>query len=187
VAALPDTGKEKFMSFSRRRFLRAGALAALFAGIPAKSALGALGQGIRKGDRANPLMPPLVPLDPLAYYTQSTFMQYIDSVFTLRGSVAADVTLKAVSDLLPANASRQSGRECFLLLFDNSDVFLAQETYTVQHAALGTFKLFLVPAGADENGRQSAVATINRLSATRGLTPRPHQWRIPKPTGFNQT
>jgi hypothetical protein len=179
----PDTGKEKFMSFSRRRFLRAGAFAALFTGIPAKSALFALGQGIRKGDRANPLTPLVAPFDPLAYYTQSTLMQYLNTVFTLRGSVTADVTLKAVSDSLPANASRQPGRECFVLLFDNSDVFLAQETYSVQHPALGTFKLFLVPAGADENGKQSVVAIINRLSASEGLISRPPVWKNSKKSG----
>src|SRR5437660_7899679 len=49
-----------------------------------------------------------------------------------------------------------------------------QATYTLVHPSLGTFQLLLVPSGADQNGAQGYVATINRLSladAARYLPP----------------
>jgi hypothetical protein len=38
---------------------------------------------------------------------------------------------------------------------------------------LGTFQLFLVPAGSDDNGAQGYLATINRLSYADALIPAP--------------
>jgi hypothetical protein len=104
--------------------------------------------------------------DPLAYYTQATFTQYINSIFRLHGSRTVDVMLEKVEDTLPAMVTRTGGRESFVLHFRGGDVQLPQDTYTVEHPALGNFRLFLVPGGADENGAQSYVATINRLAYT---------------------
>ncbi|MGQ0761850.1 MAG: DUF6916 family protein [Acidobacteriota bacterium] len=104
--------------------------------------------------------------DPLAYYTQATFTQYINSIFRLHGIRTVDVMLEKVQDTLPATVTRTGGRESFVLHFRGGDVQLPQDTYTVEHPALGNFKLFLVPGGADANGAQNYVATINRLAYT---------------------
>ena len=141
------------MSNSRRTFVKAGLMAGLFAATPLSSAFG-------KGFKH---LAGVIPLfdedDPLANYTKSSFVTYLNSVFqiqTAAGNVA--VTLTSVDDL-PA----PSGGECFALHFVGGSDPFAQNTYVVSHPSLGTFNLFLVPAGADENGAQKCVATINRL------------------------
>lgn len=144
------------MSISRRIFMKMASLAAITAGAAGKSALVAFAQ--------DAVLPGAT--DPLAYYTQATFSQYINSIFRLRGFRTVDVTLEKVEDTLPATVSRSGGRESFVLHFRGGGVQLPQDTYLVEHAALGTFKLFLVPNGADENGAQSYVATFNRLAYT---------------------
>jgi uncharacterized protein DUF6916 len=141
------------MSVSRRFFIKTASVAAIAAGITAKPTLAAIAQDFSK---ASP--------DPLSYYTQSTFTQYLNSIFRLRGRITVEVALIKVEDTLPAKVTRGGGRESFVLHFRGGANALPQDTYTVEHAALGTFKLFLVPAGADENGAQGYTATVNRLS-----------------------
>ncbi|HEY5839143.1 MAG TPA: hypothetical protein VIT19_08915, partial [Pyrinomonadaceae bacterium] len=89
---------------------------------------------------------------------------YINSIFRLHGSRTVEVMLEKVQDTLPATVTRSGGRESFVLHFRGGDVQLPQDTYTLEHPALGNFKLFVVPGGADKNGAQSYVATVNRLS-----------------------
>lgn len=140
------------MPISRRIFIKTLSVAAIATATIGKSTLATLAQGGAT--------------DPLAYYTQATFTQYVDSIFRLHGFRTVDVMLEKVQDTLPATVSRSGGRESFVLHFRGGDVRLPQDTYTVEHPALGNFSLFLVPSGADENGAQSYVATINRLSYT---------------------
>ena len=144
------------MPISRRIFIKVGTLAAIAAGISLRPGLMVLGQD------------PMVALpatDPLSNYTQATFTQYLNSVFTLRGRTKVEVTLMKVEDTLPAKASRTGGRESFALTFrGGGGVALPQDTYVVEHPALGTFSLFLVPTGADDNGAHGYVAVINRLA-----------------------
>jgi hypothetical protein len=146
------------MSISRRIFIKMASVAAIAAIIVGKSTLGAFAQGAMQSGAGS--------TDPLAYYTQATFTQYINSIFRLHGLRTVDVTLEKVEDTLPATVSRTGGRESFVLYFRGGGVQLPQDTYIVEHPALGTFRLFLVPSGADENGAQSYVATINRLAYT---------------------
>ena len=157
------------MSVSRRTFIKTASVAAIAAATLGKSALSALAQDST---------------DPLANYTQATFTQYINSVFRLHGSRTVDVVLEKVQDALPETVSRTGGRESFLLHFRGGDVRLPQDTYTVEHAALGSFGLFLVPAGADANGAQSYVATINRLaySAKPSTAPKAMPRKAPEST-----
>lgn len=136
------------MSISRRIFLKVGATAAVAAGIKLRPDRVVFGQDT----------------DPLSNYTMGTFTQYLDSIFTIRGSTTVEVTLTKVKDTLPENASRAGGRESFVLVFRGGSQQLKQNTYTVEHPALGTFKLFLVPGDRDENGVQGYVASINRLA-----------------------
>jgi len=144
------------VTISRRKFVRATILAATFAAAPVKSVLG---QSWKERD-GNPGEQPPVQTDPLANYSKSAFVSYLNSIFqieTVAGVVA--VTLAKVDDM-PAS----KGGECFSLLFRGGRAQIKQDTYVVVHPSLGTFQLFLVPAGADQNGAREYLATINRLS-----------------------
>ena len=140
------------MSISRRVFVKLASVTAIAAATIAKPTLIAWAQG------------GVTSTDPLANYTQETFIHYINSIFQFHGFRTVEVTLERVEDTLPAKTSRAGGRESFVLHFRGGSAELPQNTYTVQHPALGTFLLFLVPKGADENGAQGYAATINRLA-----------------------
>jgi hypothetical protein len=140
-------------------------LAALFAAVPLKNVTGQT--WIDRGD--DPTDDQGGQNDPLANYTKATFISYLNSVFqlhTVSGVVA--VTLLNVDDMAPPK-----GGECFSLLFRGGGSALRQDTYTIDHAALGTFKLLLVPVGTDDNGAQGYLATINRLSYSDATAPAP--------------
>lgn len=156
------------MSISRRIFMKVGTAAAIVAGLSLKPSVIAFAQEV-----SDSLGAP-TQNDPLSFYTQSTFLQYVNSVFRLRGLTTVDVTLTRVEDTLPAKTGKAGGRESFVLHFRGGSTELPQNTYTVEHSALGTFSLFLVPTGPDENGAQGYVATINRLAyaAKPGIVPR---------------
>jgi hypothetical protein len=144
------------MSESRRKFLKAGLMAALFAAVPLRSVFS---QSFKERD-GNPGETPPLQIDPLANYSKASFVSYLNSIFqiqTVNGVVA--VTLARVDDM-PA----PKGGECFSLLFRGGNRELQQETYVLVHPSLGTFQMFLVPAGSDQNGAQAYLATLNRLS-----------------------
>ena len=159
------------MLISRRTFMRAGTLAALFAGVPLAT-VNVLGQRIHPSPDDSPVDQTSQQNDPLSNYTKATFVSYINSVFVFRApGVRKDfeVTLMQVSDMTAPPAG-----ECFSLLFrGGGGPALLQNTYTVEHPALGTFKLFLVPVETDDNGAQGYLATINRLSYKAAMTPPP--------------
>jgi hypothetical protein len=157
------------MSISRRAFIKTGALAVVVAGISLKPGLLALGQE------------PTVALpasDPLSNYTQATFEQYVNSIFTLRGRKTVEVMLTKVEDSLPAKTSRAGGRESFTLHFRGGGTRLPQDTYVIEHPSLGTFSMFLVPTTTDENGAQGYVAVVNRLAYNTNI-PAPGGTRKP--------
>jgi hypothetical protein len=146
------------VTISRRKFVRAAILTATFAAAPVKTVLG---QSWKERD-GNPGEQPPVQTDPLANYSKSAFVSYLNSIFqiqTVSGVVA--VTLAKVDDM-PA----PKGGECFSLLFRGGSSAFKQDTYMVVHPSLGNFQLFLVPAGSDQNGAREYLATINRLSPT---------------------
>jgi hypothetical protein len=82
--------------------------------------------------------------------TPAQFAESLNSTFRLRldGTAAVEVTLVEVSE--PKISRRQ---ERFDLIFRGPvEVFLPQQTYIAEHAALGTFDLFIVPVGQEESG-----------------------------------
>ncbi len=162
------------MSVSRRIFMKAGTIAAIAAGLSIRPSGMAIAQAISSLPTQN---------DPLSFYTQSTFLQYVNSVFRLHGPAIIDVTLEKVEDTLPATVSRANGRESFILFFRGGNQELSQNTYTVDHPALGTFQLFLVPSGPDEYGAQGYTATINRLAFTATPEKGPRKSTGTKSTG----
>jgi len=150
------------MSTSRRRFLKAGMLTALFAAVPLRNVLG---QSWKDRD-GNPGEVPGVQSDNLGNFSKATFKSYLNSVFqmhTVYGIV--EITLADIGDM-PSS----KGGECFSLLFRGGSRKLSQGTYTLVHPSLGAFGLFLVPSGSDQNGAQEYVATINRLSFAEVLS-----------------
>ena len=162
------------MSISRRRFLRAGSVAALAAAVPLKAALSAAGQGIRKELDENPSdhLPGDIANGPLSYYTKSAFSSYLNSTFVVQAGAleTVEVTLTQVRDTASGSAANQAGQECFSLLFQSGGgPALPQGTYGFEHAALGSFALFLVPGGADTNGGHSYVAVVNRIANSPAL------------------
>src|SRR5207253_1927020 len=89
------------------------------------------------------------------------------------------VTLLKIDDLPAAK-----GGECFSLLFrGGGGPALRQNTYSIAHPALGTFLLFLVPVGADSNGAQGYLATLNRLSLKDAAAPAPTKSETTKRSG----
>jgi len=141
---------------SRRKFLRTGLLAALFAAVPFKNAFG---QTWKQND-GNPGETPVTQSDPLGNYSKASFTSYLNSVFQLQTSIGVvAVTLTKVDDM-PA----PKGGECFTLQFRGGSRALRQDTYMITHPSLGTFALLLVPSGSDQNGAQGYLATLNRLS-----------------------
>ena len=144
------------MSDSRRKFLKAGVLTALFAAIPLRDVLG---QSWKDQD-GNPTNNPEAQNNQLANYTKATFISYLNSVFELHTTTdVVAITLLQVDDM-PA----PQGGECFSLLFRGGSRELRQDSYTLKHPSLGTFQLLLVPVGTDQYGAQGYLATINRLS-----------------------
>src|SRR5260370_27613840 len=158
--------KEKQMSITRRKFLQAGTLVALSAAIP----LRVIGQQPRKVNDGNPIDQS----DSLSSYNRAAFTSYLNSIFRLyTGYSTTDVALVEGKDLMPRAATTQTGAECFSLLSRAGSVARPQNTYKIEHPSLGTFPLFLVPGKPDDNGAQSFVAIMNRLSYADAQRPAP--------------
>lgn len=156
------------MPISRRIFLRAGTMVALGAAVQATLGKVATGQKLHE-DVATVTgfsVPAASMSDPLTFFSKSTFSAQLNSKFRLRQDAGSwVVTLVAVNDLAPSAAKVKGkvvvgGRECFSLVFSGKR--LPQGTYTVEHGALGTFKLLLVPSGK-QGGEPQLEAVINRL------------------------
>jgi len=144
------------MSTTRRKFLKASMLGAVFAVAPIKSVFS---QSWKESD-GNPGDALAAQNEVLSNYSKAAFKSHVNSIFELQAaSGTVEVTLIQVDDL----PSTRNG-ECFSLLFRGGRRELRQDTYTLKHASLGTFALLLVPTGADRNGAQGYLATINRLS-----------------------
>jgi uncharacterized protein DUF6916 len=155
------------MNVTRRKFLRAGAVSALFAGLTLGPSKLTFGQ--KKHKNAPPFPPP--DSDPVFSFNAATFTPYVGTEFLLaagaRGRRMA-ARLELVSDLQQDMRDRQvatHGGECFALIFRASALKRApgQDVYRVEHAALGRFSLFLVP-GPARDGLVAYEAVINRLA-----------------------
>lgn len=154
------------MNVTRRKFLRAGAVSALFAGLTLAPSKLIYGQKNRKP--ATPDAPP----DPFFSFNASTFTPYVGSEFLLAAGARGRATaarLERVSDFQQDMRERHAathGGECFSLVFSTPVPKRAtpvQATYRVEHAALGRFSLFLVP-GPPRDGSVTYEAVINRLA-----------------------
>lgn len=139
------------MPVTRRSFLRSGATAALTTAVALNVAPLAFGQIGAKPDPARDFQTPYeAKQGPLFSFKRETFEPYVGGTFRVRaGAHAVDMTLTKVRGCeISARGrgltkkARQS--DCFALVF-TADETLTDLTsiYDVEHAALGSFALFL--------------------------------------------
>jgi hypothetical protein len=150
------------MSISRRKFITAGTMIALTAGIPLKAVAFSTTQESGSATGTQPL--PQVKADPIFDYTKAIFAAQLNSSFQLQSKRVKPVVVKLtqVNDVGPVPDQRVTGRECFSLVF-TTRAKLPQDTYMVEHAALGKFALFIVPVGKGKVDREYE-AVINRMN-----------------------
>lgn len=160
------------MSFSRRKFIKTGVLAAACAGLPLKSVFGqsettASGAGL-SGAKS---LESLASFQQLEYYSKAAFTPYINTGFRvyLSATKTRSLLLTQVGDYLKPltqadPAAISPGMECFSLFFTGSPAKqFTQDTYLVEHDALGTFYLFIVPVnGHSAKGPDYYEAIIYR-------------------------
>lgn len=121
------------------------------------------------------------PADMLGYYNKSTFAPYVNTEFSVHLTSVKVRKIKLVEVRDYTNASGQgtkveTGEECFSLFFTApSGRYFPQNTYEVEHPALGTFSLFIVPTGKRSVGDQYFEAAFNRCNqySTQYLLPVP--------------
>jgi hypothetical protein len=138
------------MNFSRRKFIKAGALFTAFAGVSLTTHL----TDAQKSEGV-PLDSP-ERLDMLGFYNISTFSPYVNTEFRVRMGQPLEraVTLTKV----------KGNDDCFSLTFVGPNGrLIPQNTYEFSHPALGEFYMFLVPVGMRRPEQpESFEAIINR-------------------------
>lgn len=159
------------MSVSRRRFLELGTLAVAATALPSQVAHAAK-PGSSRVALESPIEPPLKPpirtqseVVSLNYMTKDTFAGLVNSTFSARDSAGKlfNLTLVSAEDLsapinneapvlrVPNPAKQVVRTNTFVLRFlSQSGKPLAQGTYSFNHMSLGTFALFIVPAGGSQ-------------------------------------
>lgn len=154
------------MVVSRRSFMKNASLLVLASGVSLGEAKSIFGND-SPAESLNPQEPKPIPkVDNTAsiVFAKSTFEPYIDTVFriTSNRTTAVKSTLIRVADIGPVPDQKIPGKECFVIKFRGTRP-LPQDRYELEHAALGKFELFLVPAGKNRKGFYYQ-AVINRLN-----------------------
>lgn len=157
------------MSISRRGFLQSACVSAVAIGLFSQSAISAYGQKSElKDSRGYFQIPPQAAGERLFHFTQATFEPYLRSEFsvTVGPYKVVKLTLVEVEDQRPRKGAQRAEGECFSLLF-RADGKLSdlQQTYVLQHDALGKFSLFLVDAG-EKAGETHYLAIINHTRSS---------------------
>jgi hypothetical protein len=162
------------MTTPRRDFLKSALISLAAAGLVSGSARFALGQKNRLKDSQGYFqIPAQAAADPVFHFTRATFEPYLQSDFrvTVGPYRTVDLTLVKVEDQRPRvrkGMPRAEG-ESFLLLFRASgELSDLQQTYVLQHEALGKFSLFLVGAG-EKDGDVHYSAVINHTRPAQGF------------------
>jgi len=96
----------------------------------------------------------------LESFTAETFAVLVGDEFRVHDG-AERVYVFRLAAAVPTGLAPASGREPFSILFRGPwDPILPQRIYSVEHAELGRFDLFLVPLEPDDSGaRYEAVFT----------------------------
>lgn len=150
------------MALSRRKFLRAGTLVAIAAGLPSRTLLAeTLGE-------TSSLLPASSHLRAGLSLDRKAFTGCLNTKFAFVHGEAEPVAVKLieVSDLTPGPgklSATATGKECFAAVFIGSrNAPLRQETYAVTHATLGKFSMLVVPIARKKEGIYYE-AVFNRL------------------------
>ena len=146
------------MSLPRRRFLKAGMMSALSAGVVLGTARASFSQksgrvstAIETQSRA--ALPLEAQQDPVFLFTHGTFDPYVGDIFlapNARGEMIS-LTLLQVISYKPERATRIATKpspqtDCFSLLFKASERLPPfTSIQKINHPALGNFDLFLTP------------------------------------------
>lgn len=160
------------MSIPRRKFIKAGIVAAACAGLP----LTIGPASAQKQDGSRPQgdyfqIPSEVQNDPMSYYNMATFTPYVKTGFLiLIGKTWRYMTLVEVKNLNPlmsGNEPVKNLNESFSLIFLASrGQKIEQKVYNIRHGALGKFSLFLVPIGRrTRTSPEYYEAVINRRTS----------------------
>jgi hypothetical protein len=150
------------MAISRRKFIKNGTLVALVAGLPLKVAAETINPGTFLAAGAiGPITSNGSKLD------LNSFSTYLKSDFQLSGPGVPTIRARLIEVhdwKSQAKAPEHlKTKECFSAIFvASASAPLPQDTYTVEHAALGKFSMFLVPSRKSTNGIQYE-AVFNRL------------------------
>ena len=160
------------MNIPRRKFIKAGLVAAACAGVPLTIGPASAQKQPGTGRRSEGYfaIPAEVQNDPVSYYNMATFAPYVKSGFLiLIGRTWRYMTLVEVKNLNTSsgNAPVKNLDECFSLIFLASrGQKIEQKLYNIRHAALGKFSLFLVPIGRrTRTSPEYYEAVINRRSS----------------------
>jgi hypothetical protein len=151
------------MAVSRRKFLKAGGIVILAAGIPLKVVAG------KSPDPHGTKVSPKSSFGRTDLLTHATLSAQLNTVFRVvqGGPEVVKLELREVNDLRTATVKTSAvmaGRECFSTIFVGpSRTPLQQNTYAVEHQALGNFSLLLVPVGPNRRGPMLYEAVFNRL------------------------
>jgi hypothetical protein len=98
----------------------------------------------------------------LGEVTLETFAGHVGEPFRIRvpeADVAVGVTL-GTAEQLSQDVGLGSRLPFSIIFYGPSDRILPQQIYSVEHEALGSYELFLVPLQPDDNGaRYEAVFT----------------------------
>ena len=157
------------MNLTRRRFLHVGSLMGMAAVIRGAYAP-AFGQNKKElGSGIGPVVPKQALSDPLYKLSSEIFRENLLTKFTfsMGGVQLGSFVLIQVNDLNPPEVREplKNGRECFSVVFKGPrSLPLRQETYTIQHSNLGSFKLLVVPASTSDPAGRHYEAVINRLN-----------------------
>ncbi|HYG79463.1 MAG TPA: hypothetical protein VD861_03705 [Pyrinomonadaceae bacterium] len=157
------------MNIPRRKFIKAGIVAAACAGVPLTigPATAQKQQGTGRRQEGYFAIPAEVQNDPTSYYNMATFAPYVKTGFLiLIGRTWRHMKLIEVKNLRPAAGSAPADNldECFSLTFmAGRGQKIEQKVYSIRHAALGKFSLFLVPVGRrTRTSPEYYEAVINR-------------------------
>lgn len=160
------------MSLSRRKFMQAGVVAAACAALPWKSVMAQnrAGSGSVASGAATEAGPPSASVEQLNYYSRTSFAPYVNTEFRVHLDTSDSLGLKLVEvrDRTPmvksqdgAGGSATTQTECFsLLLTTPPDKSFEQNTYLLEHEALGSFYLFLVPVSAQGKRPQNFYEAV---------------------------
>jgi Domain of unknown function (DUF6916) len=149
------------MVVSRRGFMKKGSLLLLAAGVSFGSADRIFGRGTDSA-YPGPTQDNPAPFN----FTKATFAPYVETVFRIfypNSSKALTTTLVSIADIGPVPDTNEVAAECFVLQFRGTEA-LRQNTYRIDHQSLGSFELFLVPAGKNKKNFYYQ-AVINRRNA----------------------